>query len=255
MDTHTHVRVERASGLLTITLARPEKMNALTGSMYRALIAALQLASAEQSVHAVLLAAEGDHFCAGNDVDDFLALGSSRERFEDSEAFRFLCALAVFDKPLIAAVRGRAIGIGCTLLLHCDLVSVAEDVRLSTPFVDLALVPEAGSTLLLPARIGHLKAFAMFTLGETLDGRAAVEGGVANAALAAGEVFARARAAALQVAGKPSGAVQATKKLMREHRKLLDVIAAESRVFAELLMSEDAQAIFRSFMARRASKG
>ncbi|MFI4867819.1 MAG: enoyl-CoA hydratase-related protein [Steroidobacterales bacterium] len=251
MDTSKHVRIERTPGLLAMTLARPEKKNALTTQMYQGLLAGLELASAEPSVHAVLLDADGADFCAGNDIGDFIALAGSGQALESSDVFRFLRALAVFGKPLIAAVRGRAVGIGTTMLLHCDLVYVAEDASFSTPFVDLALVPEAASSLLLPARLGHVRAFALFALGETLDGRTAVQCGLANAALPAGQVASRARAAALTLAGKPAQAVQATKKLMREHGRMLSAIDAEGRVFAERLMSAEAQAIFRAFITRR----
>jgi enoyl-CoA hydratase/carnithine racemase len=251
MNTSSQVRVENTSGVLTITLARPNKKNALTAQMYQALVEALEMASAEPSVQAVLLDADGEDFCAGNDIGDFVLLARSAQAIEDSDVFRFLRALAMFDKPLVAAVRGRAVGIGTTMLLHCDLVYVAEDARLSTPFVDLAVVPEAASSLLLPARIGHVRAFALFALGETLDGAAAVQCGLANAALPAQQVTARARASALTLAGKPAQALQATKKLMREPQRMLTTIAAEGKVFAERLRSAEAQARFQAFMTRR----
>ena len=196
MNTSTQVRVETASGLLAITLARPDKKNALTTQMYRALVQAFELASADPAVRVVLLDADGGDFCAGNDIADFVAMARSAQALDSSDVFRFLRALAAFDKPVVAAVRGRAVGIGTTMLLHCDLVYVAEDARFSTPFVDLALVPEAASSLLLPARIGHVRAFALFALGESIDGRAAVDCGLANAALPAEQVTPRARAAA-----------------------------------------------------------
>src|SRR3984957_13231903 len=213
MNTSSQVRVENTSGVLTITLARPNKKNALTAQMYQALVEALEMASAEPSVQAVLLDADGEVFCAGNDIGDFVLLARSAQAIENSDVFRFLRARALFDKPLVAAVRGRAVGIGTTMLLHCDLVYVAEDARLSAPFVDLALVPEAASSLLLPARIGHVRAFALFALGETLDGRAAVSSGLANAAFPAARVTQHAHAAALTVAGKSTQALQATKRL------------------------------------------
>jgi enoyl-CoA hydratase/carnithine racemase len=251
MNTSKQVRIETTAGLLVMTLARPEKKNALTRQMYRALIEGLERASAEPSVHVVLLDAEGDDFCAGNDITDFVAMAGSQGALESSDVFGFLRALAVFDKPLIAAVRGRAVGIGTTMLLHCDLVYVAEDARFSTPFVDLALVPEAASSLLLPARIGHVRAFALFALGDTLDGRTAVHYGLANAALPAEQVSTRARAAALTLAGKPAQSVQATKLLMREQARMLAVIETEGRVFIERLLSAEAQAMFQAFMARQ----
>ncbi|MFI4865883.1 MAG: enoyl-CoA hydratase-related protein [Steroidobacterales bacterium] len=251
MNTSTQVRAERGPGLLAITLARPDKKNALSGEMYRALVAALELASSEPSIHAVLVDADGADFCAGNDIVDFVALAGSGQGLESSDVFRFLRALALFDKPLVAAVRGRAIGIGTTMLLHCDLVYVAEDAKLSTPFVDLALVPEAASSLLLPARIGHVRAFALFALGETLDGHAAVNCGLANAALAAGQVTACARAAALTLAAKPALALQATKKLMRDQQRMLSAIESEGHEFAQRLVSTEARAAFKAFTTRR----
>lgn len=251
MNTAKYLRIERASGLLAITLARPDKKNAITGEMYLALVGALELASAEPSIHVVLLDADGGDFCAGNDIADFVALARSGQALENSNVFRFLRALAVLDKPLVAAVRGRAVGIGTTLLLHCDLVYVAADARLSTPFVDLALVPEAASSVLLPARIGHVRAFALFALGESLDGHAAVHCGLANEALPADEVAPRARAAALTLAGKPTLALQATKRLMRDQARMLAAIESEGREFAQRLMSAEAQATFQAFMNRR----
>jgi enoyl-CoA hydratase/carnithine racemase len=251
MNTAKYLRIERASGLLAITLARPDKKNAITGEMYLALVEALELASAEPSIHVVLLDADGGDFCAGNDIADFVALARSGQALENSNVFRFLRALAVLDKPLVAAVRGRAVGIGTTLLLHCDLVYVAEDARLSTPFVDLALVPEAASSVLLPARIGHVRAFALFALGESLDGHAAVHCGLANEALPADEVAPRARAVALTLAGKPTLALQATKRLMRDQARMLAAIESEGREFAQRLMSAEAQATFQAFMNRR----
>jgi enoyl-CoA hydratase/carnithine racemase len=255
MDATNDVRIERLAGVLAITLARPQKKNALTAAMYRQLLDALALASVEPSIRAVLLDGEGSDFCAGNDIADFILLARQAASFEQSDVWRFLTALLAFDKPLVAAVRGRAVGIGATLLLHCDLVYVADNVSLSTPFVDLALVPEAAASLLLPARIGYARAFALFALGEALDARAAVDLGLANAALPAEEVTPRARAAALALAGKPAQALQATKKLMREHARMQAIMAAEGREFAQRLVSAEAQATFQAFMARPARGG
>jgi enoyl-CoA hydratase/carnithine racemase len=251
MNTSTQVRIETTCGLLAVTLARPEKKNALTMPMYQALVQALERASADPAVHVVLLDADGGDFCAGNDIADFVALARSGQALESSDVFRFLRALALFDKPLVAAVRGRAVGIGTTMLLHCDLVYVADNARLSTPFVDLALVPEAASSLLLPARIGHVRAFALFALGETLDAPGALACGVANAVLPADEVTPRARAAALTLAAKPAVALQATKKLMRDHGRMLAAIESEGREFVQRLLSAEAQAMFQAFMTRR----
>ena len=253
MSESKHVRVERIAGLLAITLARPEKKNAVSARMYQALAQALELANAEPSIHVVLLDADGDDFCAGNDIADFVALARSGQQIEHSEVFRFLRALAGLAKPLVAAVRGRAVGIGTTMLLHCDLVYIATSAILSTPFVDLGLVPEAASSLLLPARIGQVRAFAMFALGETIEGQAAVACGLANATLPADEVTPRARAAAITLADKPALALQATKKLMREQGRVLAAIESEGREFSVRLASAEAQAAFMAFIGRRGS--
>ncbi len=251
METCEHVRTDIASGLMSMTLARAAKKNALTSRMYQALAQGLEHASAEPSVRAVLLDADGSDFCAGNDIADFLAMANSKSELAGSAVLRFLRTLASFDKPLVAAVRGRAVGIGTTMLLHCDLAYVAEDAKLSVPFVDLALVPEAASSLLLPLRIGHVRAFALFALGEILDGRTAAAWGLANAALPADQVTTRARSAALALAAKPLQALQATKKLMREQSRVLAAIESECREFADRLASTEAQAILRSVLARK----
>lgn len=250
--TATLVRSRTEAGVMSLTLARPEKKNALSVPMYRLLTAALEQASANSAVHVVLLDAEGDDFCAGNDIGDFITLGQVDTPLAQSEVFRFLRALASFDKPLVAAVRGRAVGIGTTLLLHCDLAYVAEDARLSTPFVDLALVPEAASSWLMPARIGHVRAFALFALGEVLDGRTAASFGLANAALPAAEVSARALAASQRLAAQPPQSLQATRRLMREPERMLARVEAECVAFAERLASPEAQARFQAFIERRA---
>ena len=183
-----HVRIAAEDGVLRITLARPEKKNSLTQPMYTALADALTRAETDASVRVVLLEAEGDAFTAGNDLGDFAAVAAGKLDRKAMTTVQFLDALAHARKPLVAAVNGLAVGIGVTMLLHCDLVFVAENAKLSTPFVNLALVPEAASSLLLPARIGHARAFAMFALGEPIDGRTAANIGLANAALPAHEV-------------------------------------------------------------------
>ena len=165
-----HVLVEMAGGVLTLTLNRPEKKNALTRDMYRTLGAALDGAADDTDVRCVLIQAEGDAFTAGNDLNDFVAEATGASDALSREGNPLLAALARARTPLVAAVQGRAVGVGVTMLLHCDLVFVAEDAVLTTPFVNLALVPEAASSLLLPARIGHARAFSMFVMGEAYAG-------------------------------------------------------------------------------------
>lgn len=247
-----HVRVTVADNVMRLTLARPEKKNALTNAMYTALSQAIVRAESDPQVRAVLLDAEGDAFSAGNDLGDFAAVAAGTMAREEMKAHVFLTALAQAQKPYVAAVHGLAVGIGVTLLMHCDLVFVAEDAKLSTPFVNLAVVPEAASSWLIPARIGHARAYAMFALGEPIDGRTAAAIGLANLALPAAEVRAKALAAAKTLATKPIGALQATKKLMRDAAAITAVIARESEIFGARLQTAEAAEAFRAFAEKRA---
>jgi len=247
-----HVRVAIEDGILRLTLARPEKKNALSMAMYSTLGEALSKAETDPQVRAILIEAEGDAFTAGNDLADFAAVASGKLDRKDMTAHLLLEALARADKPIVAAVHGLAVGIGVTLLLHCDLVYVAADARLSTPFVSLGLVPEAASSWLLQARIGYARAYAMMALGETLDGTTAVTLGLANAALPANEVRARALAAAQQLVARPIGALQATKRLMRDGEAIRAVMEREAEVFGARLRSAEAAEALRAFAERRA---
>jgi enoyl-CoA hydratase/carnithine racemase len=242
------VRVALDGGVLRLTLNRPQKKNALTSGMYGALAAALARADEDPQIRCVLIEGEGDSFCGGADLSEFASINAGEA--ETSAAMPLIEALARARTPLVAAVQGRAVGIGLTLLLHCDLVFVAEDARLSTPFVNLGLVPEAASSLLLPARIGHVRAFAMFALGEAIDGRTAAAWGLANAAAPAAEVQARALAAAREVAQRPAAAVALTKALMRDAAAYARRIEEEAKHFSAQLKSEEARAAFEAFFAR-----
>ncbi|MEQ1782381.1 MAG: enoyl-CoA hydratase-related protein, partial [Hyphomonadaceae bacterium] len=183
------------------------------------------------------------------DLSDFAAAATGGEA---TAAGGFIEAIAQFPKPLIGAVPGLAVGVGATMLLHCDLVFVADDAKLTTPFVNLALVPEAASSMLLPERIGYARSFAMFTLGEHLTGSQAAELGVANASMAASEVLGVARAAAVQLTKRPLGAVMATKKLMRDSETILKQLRTEGAVFGQQLKSAEAMEAFMAFREKRA---
>jgi enoyl-CoA hydratase/carnithine racemase len=246
------LKIERDGGVLVLSLNRPEKKNAITDAMYAALAEALDSAGRDREVRAVLIRAEGETFSAGNDINDFAAVAMGARSPETLAVMRVIRALAMFEKPLVAAVKGLAVGIGTTLLLHCDLVYVAEDARLTTPFADLALTPEAASSLLLPLRIGHPRAFAMFALGEAFDGRTAAAMGLANEALKASEVDARARAAARALAARPLGALIATKRLMRDSEAIWSVMQTEAQIFGERLRTPEAREAFAAFAERRA---
>ena len=247
-----HILVDKAGGVLTLTLNRPEKKNALTRAMYRTISDTLDGAGEDPDVRCILIQAAGDAFTAGNDLADFAAEASGESDALLREGNPLLAALPRTRKPLVAAVQGRAVGVGVTLLLHCDLVFVAEDAVLTTPFVNLALVPEAASSLLLPARIGHVRAFSMFVLGEAVDGPTAVAWGIANAAVPAGDLRARARAAAEAIAAKPPAAVAKTRTLMRDEPAVVAQLAREGEHFLAQLRSPEAREAFAAFAEKRA---
>ena len=247
-----HIQTDLAAGVLTVTLARPEKKNAITQAMYAALSEATERARTDDAVRVLLFRSEGDSFSAGNDIADFIALGSQGQQPLDMSVFRFLRALADFDKPAVAAVRGRAVGIGLTLLLHCDIVVVAEDALLSVPFVNLALAPEAASSMLLPAAIGHRRAFEMFALGEPIDGRTAVAWGLANRAVAADQVEVVAVELAGKLAARAPNSIRKTKRLMRDAETLWALMQKEGEAFGSQMSSPEAMEAFMAFSQKRA---
>jgi enoyl-CoA hydratase/carnithine racemase len=244
-----HIKIRQDGNVLEITFARPEKKNALTNAMYRAATEALNTAQNNLAIRVVLFAAEGDAFTAGNDLADFASAATGKD--DGLAAHGFIEALGGADKPIVAAVTGLAVGVGTTMLLHCDLVFIAEGAKLSTPFVNLALVPEAASSLLLPARIGHVRAFAMFALGEVVSAADALSLGLANKVLPKDQVLPAAREAARTLATRPLGAIVATKKLMRDKQQILGLMAEEGAVFAERLHSNEAREAFNAFAERR----
>lgn len=245
------VRVAVYDGVMEITFARPEKKNALTNAMYKIWADALIAAESDPDVRVVLHTGEGDAFSAGNDLMDFAAVNTGATT-EERHVGRVLRALAMAKKPLIAAVNGLAVGVGTTMILHCDLAFVAEDAKLTTPFVNLALVPEAASSILLPAHVGAKKAFAMFALGEAITGKEAEAFGLVNKALARDQVLPAARAAAAALAAKPPRAVEITKALMRDSALLLNRIEAEGAHFEAQLKTAEAREAFMAFMEKRA---
>jgi len=244
-----HLKIRRDGAVLEITFARPEKKNALSNTMYRAATEALNAAQKDASERVVLFSAEGDAFTAGNDLADFAAVASGKG--EPPQAHHFIDALARAEKPIVAAVPGLAVGVGTTMLLHCDLVYLADTAKLTTPFVNLALVPEAASSLLLPARIGHLRAFAMFALGEALSAAEALALGLANKVLPKDALLDAAREAARALATRPLGSLVATKKLMRDAERILAQIANEGAIFKERLQTPEAREAFTAFAERR----
>ncbi len=248
-----HVLVEKSDKLLVLTLNRPEKKNALTRAMYRTLASEIAAADADPNIRCILIKAHGDMFTAGNDLADFAAVGNSNSAPQPEDANPLLPALAKARTPIVAAVNGRAVGVGVTMLLHCDMVYLAEDAALIAPFVNLALVPEAASSLLMPLRIGHVRAFEMFVLGEAVNAEKAVNWGIANRAVPAAELHAAARAAAIAIAARAPASVVATKSLMRDEALLLARMSQETGHFVRQLKSAEFKEAFMAFSERRAA--
>lgn len=255
MTISENVLVTRRGYVCEVRLNRPEKRNALTSNMYEALVAAFARSEADDEIRVLLLSGEGACFTGGNDLKDFL----SAPAVIDSEHVisRFLHALSGFSKILIAAAHGPTVGIGTTLLLHCDLViAAARSTRLITPFVQLGVVPEAASTLLLPRLLGHQRAAEMFFLGEPLDAKTAREWGLVNRVVDDEALMDEARALADAAARQPPGAVRATKRLMRsaESAQVAALMQEELRVFAERLRSAEFATAAQAFFGKSAGR-
>ncbi len=248
MSDHLESSVEQ--GIYSVRLNRPAKKNALTLAMYEGLAAALKDAEKRADVRVLWLSGNGDCFTAGNDLMDF---AGNPPTGEDSPVIQFLLALAAFSKPLVASVDGSAIGIGSTLLLHCDVVYASDRAKFSLPFVNLALCPEAASSLLLPARAGALRASELLLFGEPFDGAAAVAAGLVTRVVPAGELAAYTKSRCEALAAKPPAALRATKRLMKEpgQASVLEALKREAGVFIERLQSPEAQEAFTAFMEKR----
>jgi enoyl-CoA hydratase/carnithine racemase len=242
-----HVERMERDGVLEIHIDRPDKKNAFTAAMYRAMTDALAEASARPDIGVVLFAARGDAFSAGNDLTDF-----TRGPEGGQAAFDFIQAIAAFDKPIVAAVQGLAVGLGTTMLFHCDLVYAAPDARFIMPFVNLGLVPEAGSSLLAPAILGHAKAAAMLLLGDPMDAQTADQAGLVSAIVPAADLLTHASAKAAALMAKPPQALAATRRLMRGDRSAIQArMAEEAALFATMLQSPEAQEAFTAFLEKR----
>lgn len=245
------IKTALLNGVYTIEIARPDKKNALTSEMYLAMAKGLNDAKADGAARSVLITGQPGIFTSGNDIEDFAK--RSGEANAVSPARSFMEALIGCDKPVIAAVTGAAIGIGTTLLLHCDFVYVSDEARLVMPFVGLGLVPEFASSQLIPQLMGQRKAAEKLMLGDPFTGAEAVECGIANAVLPANEVAPHARRVAERFNALPPGAIRATKKLMRG--RLADgffaTIDAENAVFAAQLQSPEAKEAFSAFFQKR----
>ena len=243
------IKVEVRDRVLSIELARLDKKNALTGAMYGAMAEALARAEADAQVRAILIHGTKDCFTAGNDLKDFL----NRDAGGPSPAFQFITGLPKLAKPLIAAVGGPAVGIGTTLLLHCDLVYASPNARFQMPFVPLGLVPEAASSLLLPMIAGYQRAAELLLLGQPFAAEKAMAAGFVTEIVPEAELLERARSAALAVAALPPASVRLSKQLMKRALAgpVAEQMAEEGRIFAERLQSGEAKEAMTAFFEKR----
>jgi enoyl-CoA hydratase/carnithine racemase len=248
------IKTATFNGVTTIEIARPEKKNALTIAMYQAMAEAINAAREDASVRALLITGQPGIFTSGNDIEDFMQRAPAKVGgVLDSPVFHFMHALIDCDKPVVAAVTGAAIGIGTTLLLHCDFVYVSDEARLAMPFVALGLVPEFASSVLVPQLMGHRRAAEKLLLGDPFTPEQAVECGIASAVLPAAEVLAHARRIAERFNQLPPGAVREAKQLMRapQREELLQAIGRENEVFGRRLRSPEAMEAFQAFFQKR----
>ena len=245
-----HILTDLREGVFTLRFNRPEKKNALTLAMYTTLAEALGRADADDTVRVVLISGTQGCFTSGNDLADFM---SSPPTGKESPVMRFLGAISQARKPFVAAVNGTAVGVGVTMLLHCDLVYAGESAIFQLPFVNLGISPEAGSTLLLPRMMGHQRAAELLLLGEAFSAEKAREVGIVNAVCPDGELLETALAKAGKLAAQPAAAVRLTKALMRRSdvTAVRETIAEEGACFMERLRSPEAAEALRAFMEKR----
>jgi len=247
-----HVIVTDADGIRTIRMNRPEKKNALTHAMYHAMAAALEDADADERINCVVIAGVPGVFSAGNDLADFLAAVQAATDGMDLGVLRFLASLIRCGKPVVAAVSGVAIGIGSTMLLHCDFVVAGTDARFSTPFVSLGLVPEAASSLLMPQLSGRRRSFEFLVMGHALNAAQAKDIGLANRVVAPEEVDSEALKTAREIGALPPDAVRQARLLMGSGtEEVLAHLEREAAIFRERLRSAEANAALEAFFARK----
>lgn len=249
----SEIITELSDGVLRIRMDRPDKKNALTVAMYAAMAAALERAASEPAIRAVLIEGHPQVFTSGNDLADFRN-PPPRVPGEERPVMRFLKLISSAPKPIVAAVTGPAVGVGTTMLLHCDLVYAGSGARLQMPFVNLALVPEAGSTLLLPASLGYQRAAELLLLGEPFSAAKAHELGIVTEVVADEQVLATALAAAKKLAAKSPAALRLTKQLMKQAsaEAVTRRLGEESEYFRQQLESPEAAEAFKAFAEKRA---
>jgi enoyl-CoA hydratase/carnithine racemase len=248
-----HVTVIDEDAVRAIILRRPEKKNAITQDMYRDMSAAIDGAQGDSSIRCLVISGGSGVFTAGNDLEDFLKDGTSNTGTpRASNAVKFLYSLAHNTKPIVAAVDGIAIGIGTTMLFHCDQVIASTKASFATPFIHLGLVPEGASSLLAPWLMGHQRAFAMLVMGRTLNAEDARAAGFVNTVVAPDHLEAEARKVAREIASLPTEAVAASRRLLKQApEELTRRIDQESHLFGERMRSAEAVAAFKAFFARK----
>lgn len=247
---NTDISISKDQGVLALGLNRPSKLNAITRDMYATLAREINGANSDEEIGSVLIYGEGEDFTSGNDVNDFLEHPPTGD---ESPVWHFLTALRDFSKPLVAAISGRAVGVGVTMLFHCDYVIAGKNTKLSMPFVNLGLVPEAGSSYLLPLIAGHHRAAEMFMLGEAFNAQRGYDAGFINEVVEEEEVAVRAGERAKHLADQPRTAIRETKRLLREAHKaqLTAVMSEEARLFTEALGSDETRQAFMNFLMRK----
>jgi enoyl-CoA hydratase/carnithine racemase len=247
------IKTATLNGVATIEIARPEKKNALTVAMYQAMADALHAAQADPAVRAVLITGQPGIFTSGNDLEDFMTRMPAGPEALNSPVFQFMRALSGCTKPVVAAVTGAAIGIGTTMLLHCDFVYVSDEARLAMPFVALGIVPEFASSLIVPRLMGQVRAAEKLLLGDPFTAQDAVDCGIANAVLPAGEVVNHARRMAERFNALPPSAVRETKRLLRrvDSEAVQKAIDVEGELFLARLGSPEAKEAVQAFFQKR----
>ncbi|WP_432381244.1 enoyl-CoA hydratase [Duganella sp. P38] len=241
------------NGILTLEFNRPERKNAITAAMYQSMADALTAAETDTAVRAILLAGKPEIFTAGNDLEDFMKTAPTGGAIEDRSVYKFMMALSGATKPVVAAVAGNAVGIGTTLLMHCDLVYAADNAKFSMPFVQLGLCPEFASSLLLTQIAGYPRAAEKLMLGEAFGAQEALDMGLISKVLPVDELRAYAEGQAAKLVALPASAIRVTKELMKAARKAptSETIAAENIHFSKMLSSPEAKEAFMAFFQKR----
>lgn len=247
---HGQILSHRDGGILTLTLSRPERRNALTAPMYEALVDAFDAAASDPSVRVLHITGDGGTFTSGNDLGDFMKAPPTGQ---DSPVFRFLRALIDFPRPLVASVRGHAVGIGTTMLLHCDLVYADPTAQLQMPFVNLALVPEAASSVIVPRTLGHVRAAELLLLGERLSAERAAAWGVINDVIPAEDLASHVASVCARLAAMAPEALRQSKALMRhvDRAAIDDALVREAAIFVERLGSSEVAEAISAFFEKR----